>query len=49
MPGRNWQKNQANAKQHPEAELFLFENYCHSSPTLSSINKIRIKWPLKDI
>ena len=25
-------KNQANAKQHPEAELLLFENYTHSSP-----------------
>ena len=24
-------KNQANAKQHPEAELLLFENYSHSS------------------
>ena len=23
-------KNQANAKQHPEAELLLFENYSHS-------------------
>ena len=22
-------KNQANAKQHPEAELLLFENYSH--------------------
>ena len=29
-------KNQANAKQHPEAELLLFENYLHSSSTLSS-------------
>ena len=29
-------KNQANAKQHPEAELLLIENYSHSSPTLSS-------------
>ena len=29
-------KNQANAKQHPEAELLLFENYSHSSSTLSS-------------
>ena len=29
-------KNQANAKQHPEAQLLLFENYSHSSPTLSS-------------
>ena len=31
-------KNQANDKQHPEAELFLFENYSHSSSTLSSKN-----------
>ena len=23
-------KNKTNAKQHPEAELFLFENYLHS-------------------
>ena len=23
-------KNQTNAKQHPEAELLLFENYSHS-------------------
>ena len=29
-------KNQANAKQHSEAELSLFENYSHSSSTLSS-------------
>ena len=29
-------KNQANAKQHPEAELLLFENYSHFSSTLSS-------------
>ena len=28
-------KNQANAKQHPEAELLLFENYSHSSSMLS--------------
>ena len=28
-------KNQANAKQHPEVELFLFENYSHSSTMLS--------------
>ena len=28
-------KNQANAKQHPETELFLFEKYSHSSSTLS--------------
>ena len=31
-------KNQANAKQHPEAELLLSENYSHSSSTLSSNN-----------
>ena len=31
-------KNQANSKQHPEAELLLFENYSHSSLTLSSKN-----------
>ena len=31
-------KNQANAKQHPEAELFLFENYSHFLSTLSSKN-----------
>ena len=31
-------KNQANAKQHPEAELMLFGNYSHSSPTSSSKN-----------
>ena len=31
-------KNQANAKQHPEAELLLFENYSHYSSTLSSKN-----------
>ena len=31
-------KNQAYAKQHPEAELWLFENYSHSSSTLSSKN-----------
>ena len=29
-------KNQANAKQHPEAELLLYENYSHSSSTISS-------------
>ena len=28
-------KNQANAKQHPEAKLLLFENYFHSSSTSS--------------
>ena len=31
-------KNKANAKQHPETELLLFENYSHSSSTLSSKN-----------
>ena len=31
-------KNQANDKQHPEADLFLFENHSHSSSTLSSKN-----------
>ena len=29
-------KYKANAKQHPEAELLLFENYSHSPSTLSS-------------
>ena len=29
-------KNQTNAKQHPEAEVLLFETSSHSSPTLSS-------------
>ena len=31
-------KNQANAKQHPEAELLLFENFLHFSSTLSCRN-----------
>ena len=31
-------KNQANAKQHPEAELLLLENYSHSTFILSSKN-----------
>ena len=31
-------KNQANAKQHPEAELLQFEIYSHSSSSLSSKN-----------
>ena len=31
-------KNQANIKQHPKVELWLFENYSHSSSTLSSKN-----------
>ena len=29
-------ENRANAKQHPEAEVFLFEIYSHFSPMLSS-------------
>ena len=32
------EKNQANAKQHPEAELLTSENYWNSSSTLSSNN-----------
>ena len=31
-------KNQENTNHHPEAELLLFENYSHSSSTLSSKN-----------
>ena len=31
-------KNQTNAKQHPEAELSLLENFLQSSSTLSSKN-----------
>ena len=31
-------KNQANAKQHPEAELLLFDSYSYSSSMLSSKN-----------
>ena len=34
-------KNQANTKQHPEAELLLYENYSHSPSTLSSKNNRR--------
>ena len=34
-------KNQAKAKQHPEAELLLFENFSLSSSTLSSENNRR--------
>ena len=34
-------RNQAKAKQHPEAELSLFENYSLSSFTLSSKNNRR--------
>ena len=32
-------KNQANAKQHPEAEFLTSEKYWHSSSRLSSDNK----------
>ena len=32
-------KNQVNTKQHPEAQLELFENYPHSSSTLSQNNR----------
>ena len=45
-------KNQANAKQHPEAELLLFANYSHSSSMLSSKNnghvfyKINKSWSM---
>ena len=35
-------KNQANAKQHTEAQLLLFENYSHFLSTLSSKNKRHI-------
>ena len=34
----NWQKNQANVKQHPEAEPLLSEKYSHPSSMLSSKN-----------
>ena len=34
-------KNQAKAKQHPEVELFLFENYSILSSKLSSKNSRR--------
>ena len=37
------EKNQANAKQHPEAELFLFEKYSVFSSTLLSKNRIYSK------
>ena len=33
-------KNEANAMQHHETELWLFENYSHSSSTLSSNNNM---------
>ena len=32
-------KNQASAKQHPEADILVFENYSHSSSKFSSKNK----------
>ena len=35
-------KNQAKAKEHPEAELMLFENYSLSTRTLSSKNNRNI-------
>ena len=31
-------KKQANAKQHPDVEFLLFENYSHYSSTLLSKN-----------
>ena len=34
-------KNQAKAKQHPQAELLLFEYYSLSTPRLSSKNNRR--------
>ena len=37
------EKNQTNAKQHPEAELLLFENCLHSSSTFSSKNNTTLK------
>ena len=40
MPYWNWQK-QSKAKQHPEAELLLFENYSLFSSMLSSKNNRR--------
>ena len=36
-----WAKHKGNAKQHPIAELLLFENYLHSSSMLSSKNTRR--------
>ena len=35
-------KNQVKGKQHPEAELLLFENYMLSSSMLSSKNNLKI-------
>ena len=37
------EKNQTNAKQHPEAELLLFENCLHSSSTFLSKNNTTLK------
>ena len=44
-------KNQAKAKQHPEAELLLFEKYSHSLSILSSKNnkKYSEKWLKKQV
>ena len=42
-------KNQANAKQHPDAEPLLFENYSHSSSTLSSINNRTYSKKVSDV
>ena len=42
-------KDQENAKQHPEAELLLFENHSHSLSTLSyNNNKIYSKKQAKE-
>ena len=38
MSGWNWQKNKGKAKQHPEVEFLLFENFLLCSPTLSFKN-----------
>ena len=35
-------KNWAKPKQHPEAQLLVFENYSLSSPALSSKNDVHI-------
>ena len=35
-------KNQAKAKQHPEGEVLLFENYSLSSSALSSKSNVHI-------
>ena len=37
-----FEKNQANAKEYPETEILLFENYSHSSSTWSSKNNRKI-------